>query len=191
MELRVGDIAGRAGLADHLTALDGLALFHAELARMGIGGDVAVRMAPQTQIAVTLQLAARIGDHAILGGLDRGALRHRDVDAIVLAAALLGAERITDAALHRPAEADRAVACAARWRALGERIGRRSCDARARGRLRQRDLLMRGLRRGLDLRRHCARALDDLLRCRRLSLRLRRHRETLPAARNDDALAYA
>ena len=40
----------------------------------------------QHQVAVGLELIAGVGDDAVLGGLDRRAFRHRDVDAVVLLA---------------------------------------------------------------------------------------------------------
>src|SRR5262245_43815704 len=109
VQLRARHIAGGAGLADHLAALDGLALLHGELARMRIGGDEAVRVPHQHQVAVALELVARIGDDALLGGLDRRALRHRDIDAVVLLAVALRAEAGDHAALHGPAEARRSA----------------------------------------------------------------------------------
>src|SRR3984893_7440102 len=68
---------------NHLAALDGIAALHQQLTRMGICGDVAVGMPNQDEIAVTFQFVSGIGDDAVLGGLHRRALRHRQVDAIV------------------------------------------------------------------------------------------------------------
>ena len=84
VQLRRVDVAGLAGLGDHLAALDGVAALDHQLAGMGIGGDEAVGVADQHQIAVALELVAGIGDDAVLGGLDRRAFRHREIDAVVL-----------------------------------------------------------------------------------------------------------
>ena len=71
---------------------------------MRIGGDVAVGMAHQHEIAVALELVAGIGDDAVLGRLDRRAFRHGEIDAVVLLAVGLRTETGDDAALDRPAE---------------------------------------------------------------------------------------
>ena len=71
VQLRARHVAGLAGLADHLTALDGLALLHVQFAGVRVGGDEAVRVAHQHEIAVTLQFAARVGNDTVFGGLDR------------------------------------------------------------------------------------------------------------------------
>src|SRR4051812_11538773 len=69
MQLRRSDLAGLPGLGDDLAALDGLAALDQQLAGMGIGGDVAIGMPDQDQVAVTLQFVARISDDPVFGGL--------------------------------------------------------------------------------------------------------------------------
>ena len=71
---------------------------------MGVGGDIAVGMANQNQIAIALQLVAGVSDDAVFGGLHRRALGHRDVDAVIGLAVGLGAVGGDDTAAHRPAE---------------------------------------------------------------------------------------
>src|SRR6266849_2929940 len=70
LEMQLGrvDVAGLAPPRDHLAALDLIAALDQELRGMGVGGDVAVRVPHQDEIAVAFQLAARIGDDAVLGG---------------------------------------------------------------------------------------------------------------------------
>ena len=111
---------------------------HEQLAGIGIGRHIAVGVTHQHQIAVTLELVAGIGDDAIVGGLDRRAFRHRQIDAVVLGAVRLAAEARDDAALHRPTELRHAA------RGLGFlgdvrrghtlRLGRGLGDARGLGR---------------------------------------------------------
>src|SRR3954451_4594539 len=105
VQLRTRDVAGRTGLADDLAALDGLAFLHTQFAGVSIGGDEAIGMPHQHEVAIALEFAARVGDDALLGRLDRGSFRHRDVDAVVLSGARLRAEALALAAAHRPAEA--------------------------------------------------------------------------------------
>src|SRR5262249_43222989 len=56
MQLRRGDVAGLPGARDHLPALDLVAALDRQLLGVRIGGDVAVRMAHQDEIAVALEL---------------------------------------------------------------------------------------------------------------------------------------
>jgi len=48
---------------------------------MGVGRHVTAGMADQQQVAEAADLIARIGDHAVLGGVDRRAARRRDSSA--------------------------------------------------------------------------------------------------------------
>src|SRR5213080_2025818 len=91
MELWRSDLARLARLGNDLAALDGVAALHQHFTGMGIGGDVAVRVPNQNQVAVALELIARIGDDAVLGRLYRRAFRHRQVDAVIRLAIGLGA----------------------------------------------------------------------------------------------------
>src|SRR5262245_32878677 len=70
VQLRRVDVAGLAGERDGLPALDLIAALDLDLAGMGVGGDEAVGMPHQDEVAVALELVARIGDHALLGRLD-------------------------------------------------------------------------------------------------------------------------
>ncbi len=83
-------------LRDHLPALDLIAALDHQFLGVRVGGDVAVGMAHQHQIAVALELVAGIGDDAVLGGLHRRALGHGEVDAVVLRAVRRGAEARDD-----------------------------------------------------------------------------------------------
>ena len=71
---------------------------------MSVSRHEAVRVTDQHEIAVAFEFVAGIGDDAVVGGLDRRAFRHRQIDAVVLRAVRLGAEAGDDAALYRPAE---------------------------------------------------------------------------------------
>ena len=110
VQLRRGHVAGLAGFGDHLAALDAVAALDHDFAGVGIGGDEAVAVAHQHQIAVALELVAGIGDDAVFRRLDRRALGHREIDAVVLQAVRLGAEAGDDPAAHRPAEGRHAAA---------------------------------------------------------------------------------
>ena len=66
---------------------------------MGIGGDPAIGVADQEQVAEAFQLISRIGDGTAVGGVDFGALLGGDVDAVIMLAAILGAEAGDDLAL--------------------------------------------------------------------------------------------
>ncbi len=105
VQLRRRDVAGLAGFRDHLAAFDGFAALDHDFAGIGVGGDEAIGVADQDQIAVAFELIAGIGDNAVLGRLDRRAFRHREIDAVVLQAVRLRSEGGDDAAAHRPAEA--------------------------------------------------------------------------------------
>ena len=71
---------------------------------MGIGGDPAVVMAHQNQVAEAFQLVAGIGDGAGVRGFDGGAAGGFDVDAVVGAAFADGAEFGHDGSPYRPRE---------------------------------------------------------------------------------------
>ena len=71
---------------------------------MGIGGDVAVRVPNQNQVAVALELIAGVSDDAVLGRLHRRAFRHRQIDAVIRLAVGLCAVAGDHLAAHRPAE---------------------------------------------------------------------------------------
>src|SRR5690242_15696634 len=109
MQLRRGDIPGLTGVPDHLAALHRLAAFDQNVAGMRIGGDEAIGVADEDQIAIALQLTAGIGNHAVLCGLDRGALRHGEIDPVILDAIRLRSERRDHAAAYRPAESRQAT----------------------------------------------------------------------------------
>src|SRR4029453_18972689 len=66
VELRRPHLARLTRLGNDLAALDRVAALHHQFTRMGICGDVTVGVPYQNQIAVTLELIAGIGDHAIL-----------------------------------------------------------------------------------------------------------------------------
>ena len=76
---------------------------------MRVGSDETVGVADQNKIAVALELAAGIGDHAVLRCFDRRAFRHREIDSVILHAIRLGTERDNDTTAHRPAETRQAA----------------------------------------------------------------------------------
>src|SRR5829696_405820 len=86
MELRRVDIAGLAGLGDHLAPLDRIAPLDHQLLGMSVGGDVAIRMPDQHEIAIALQLAAGIGNDAVLGRFHRRSFRDCEINAVILLA---------------------------------------------------------------------------------------------------------
>ena len=69
---------------------------------MGIGGDVAVAVADENEVAEAFELVAGIGDGAGVGGADGGAAGGFDVDAVIGAPLADGAEFGNDGALNRP-----------------------------------------------------------------------------------------
>ena len=117
--------------------MDLVAFFDEQLVTMCIGRDPAIRVLDQDQVAVTLELAARVGDRAVLGGPDRGAFGNRDVDAVVAA----GLEALNDAAARGPAEFGRGSGVGL---LAGDRRDPRSVNVSGRGRI-DGALLRRGL----------------------------------------------
>src|SRR5690349_19065245 len=101
MQLRRGDVAGLTGMRNHLAAFHGLAALDQNVAGMRVGGDETIGVANQDQIAIALELAPGISHDAVFRSLDRGALRHGKVDAVILHAVRLGSERYDHAATHR------------------------------------------------------------------------------------------
>src|SRR5258705_12587667 len=79
MQLRRSDLARLAGLRNDLAALDGVAALHQQFTGMCIGGDVAVGVPNQNQVAVALELIAGIGNDIVLGRLYRRALPNRPI----------------------------------------------------------------------------------------------------------------
>src|SRR6266851_6060043 len=73
MQLRGSDIAALADAADDLAALYLIAALDQKGVAMGIGGDPAIGMADQQQIAEAAQLVAGIDDDATVGGAHRRA----------------------------------------------------------------------------------------------------------------------
>src|SRR5208282_5013169 len=100
VELRRIDVAGVAGLGDHLPALDLIAALDVEFAVVAISRDEAIGMLDENEVAVTLEAVAGINDDAALRRPDRCAGRHGDVDAVVAASL----EPLNDAPARRPAE---------------------------------------------------------------------------------------
>ena len=96
-------VAGLPGLTEHLTALNRVATLDRNFTGMGIGGDVAIGVPHQDEVAIPLQLAAGIGHRAFFSRLHRRAFRHGDVDAFIAA---LAREAGDDAAARRPAACD-------------------------------------------------------------------------------------
>ena len=59
---------------------------------MGIGAHPAAVMADQKKIAIARQFIAGIGDDAVLSSAQRRTTRHREIDAVIVKTAFLGAE---------------------------------------------------------------------------------------------------
>src|SRR5262245_8887861 len=93
MQLRLIDGAGLAGLGDHLAPANDLIALDQELLVVGIGGNPAVVVADQNQIAIAFELVAGVGDFAGLGRVDFRPLRQGQIDAVVVGA--VGAAAVT------------------------------------------------------------------------------------------------
>src|SRR5271169_1967087 len=104
MQLRRSDLARLTGFGNDLTALDSVTALHQKLACMSIGGDVAVGVADENKVAVTLELIPGIGNDAVFRRLNGCTLRHRKIDAVIGLAVGLGAIAGDDFAANRPAE---------------------------------------------------------------------------------------
>ena len=85
VKLRRIDVAGVAGLGDHLPALDLFAPLHVEFAIIAVSRDEAVRMLDEDEVPVSLESVARVDDGAALGRPNRRARGNLDVDAVVAA----------------------------------------------------------------------------------------------------------
>src|SRR6266567_800799 len=75
MKLRRRHAAGLARAGDNLAALDLVAALDHELARMGVGGDVALVVTHQDHVAVTLDRASL--EHLLLAQLGRANMSAR------------------------------------------------------------------------------------------------------------------
>src|SRR5580704_15031183 len=64
VKLRRSHISGLTGMRDHLAAFHRFAALDQDVAGVGVGGDEAVTVTHQHQIAVALELVAGIGDDA-------------------------------------------------------------------------------------------------------------------------------
>ena len=69
---------------------------------VGVDGREAAGVGDQQHVAVTLELAAGVGDDAGVCGHDQGALAGRDVEAVAACSIRLRAEAAPDLPLHRP-----------------------------------------------------------------------------------------
>src|SRR5438309_11350521 len=103
MDVRPGAVAGAAGEADHLTLLDVLVAAHLVARLVAVRGREAVVVVDDHEVAVAA-LPAAPDDGAGRGRMDRGALRHADVDA-GMEAPPPRPERARDRPVHRPDEA--------------------------------------------------------------------------------------
>src|SRR5262245_17245837 len=104
MYLRLGRGASGASLGNDLAAAHLVAALDQDLLIMRVGRHPVVGVADQDEIAIALELVARIGHHAIFCRHHRGPLRHGEIDAVIVAAVRPGSEGRHDAALHRPPE---------------------------------------------------------------------------------------
>ena len=69
------DVAGLAGVRDHLPPLDLVISVHQQFLGMRVDCGVAIRVADQDEVAVARKPIACIADDAVLGGFDRRAPR--------------------------------------------------------------------------------------------------------------------
>ena len=92
MQLRRVDSAGRADRSDFFAAGYPLPFFYKQAVIVGIGGNPAVVVLNQNQVAETFQFVAGISDRAFVGRLDVGAECGCDVYAVIGAAFADGAE---------------------------------------------------------------------------------------------------
>ncbi len=97
-----GRSACHAGGCERLAALDFLTALDLEFGSVAVNRHRTVVVAHQNGIAEFFQAAARVDHDAVLGCLDGGPLRHRDVDAIVSVAVDIGAIGRDDRATDRP-----------------------------------------------------------------------------------------
>ena len=104
VKLALDKIDQLADGGDLFAAAHLLAFFDQQTVVVGIGGDPAVVMAHQNQVAEAFQLVAGIGDGAGVRGFDGGAAGGFDVDAVVGAAFADGAEFGYDGPPYRPRE---------------------------------------------------------------------------------------
>ncbi len=139
VQLRRRHAAGLPRLGDHLTATDLVVALDHEFARMRIGGDETVGVAHQDEIAVALQLVARIGHDAVLGRPHRSALGNREIDAVTLLTIGFRPEAGDHPASHRPAKGRRSSA--GRCTRIGGCLRAGGGDARRRYGLGARDVL--------------------------------------------------
>src|ERR1700722_17174255 len=80
VKLRRRDVAGLAGMRNHVATFDVVAALNQDIAGMRVSGDETVGVAHQHEIAVALEFVAGIGDDAVFGGLDRRAFGNREID---------------------------------------------------------------------------------------------------------------
>src|SRR5260370_26409902 len=104
MQLRLANPPGRANLGNLLALANGIAALDEQLLAMRIGGDPAIGMLDQDQIAVAAQLIAGICDSSGVDRGHRGAARRGDVDAVIVFAARRDPVPGKDVAAHRPGE---------------------------------------------------------------------------------------
>src|SRR6476646_4685261 len=105
MNLRARHRPGLARLGDDIAAFHRVAAAHEEILVVRIGGDPAILVAQEDQVAIALQLVAGIGDHAAFGSAYARTLGNGDVDALIAGAVGLLAIGGDDLAADRPAEA--------------------------------------------------------------------------------------
>ena len=96
MQLRLAHIAAVADRRDDVAPADLIAAPDLQGVGMGIGGDPTVRMLDQQQIPEPTQLVAGIDHNAVFSGLDRGANRCRDVQAVIVQPTLPRTETTDD-----------------------------------------------------------------------------------------------
>src|SRR5262245_26377932 len=86
MHLRLVDGSGPARLGDDLSATNLVVFLDKKLIGMSVGRHPAIGVPDENEIAVALQLVARVGDLASFSSANLRALRHRDVHAVIVRA---------------------------------------------------------------------------------------------------------
>ena len=80
MNVRRGGVAGLSRERDHLAAPDPLAFADEERAIVRVHRRERARVFEDHQVAVAAQPMARVGDHAVAGGVHRRAFGDREID---------------------------------------------------------------------------------------------------------------
>src|SRR5690606_26107399 len=104
VQLWLIDRARLAGFGDLLAPFDVVATPHEQRVVMGVCRDPIVLVTDQHQIAVTLELTARVGNCSAFRRVHAGTLRDENVDAVVMRVVRPATESGDDPTANGPAE---------------------------------------------------------------------------------------